>query len=166
MSTDTIAEVSTADKSAALVEYGTFAQTHADKFQAVKDAEAALDAAKAELAPVMDRARELVGILGSDMLGLLPNEPKVAGKRGPRDPSKRAAVLAAMQNRTISEIVAEVGRDDVTNAYVTGIVNSIRTADKDRKAKDKQITVDESEGRGNFKYTFVGEVQAETPSES
>ena len=62
--------------------------------------------------------------------------------------------------------MAEVGRDDVTNAYVTGIVNSIRTADKDRKAKDKQITVDESEGRGNFKYTFVGEVQAETPSES
>ena len=80
MSTDTIAEVSTADKSAALVEYGTFAQTHADKFQAVKDAEAALDAAKAELAPVMDRARELVGILGSDMLGLLPNEPKVAAR--------------------------------------------------------------------------------------
>ena len=157
MSTD-VTPIETVDKSAALMEYAQFKQANAEAFDRVDAARAELAEAEAAVAPLMDRARELVAIVGADMLGLLPaSETKTPGKRGPRDPNKRYSVLKFMSETggTIKEIAAGSGQD---RAYVQGIVNSLQTADKDKKKADKLI--EKSGETGSFSYRYLGEVKA------
>lgn len=123
----------------AFKEYLTIAEERKPLVDEVARIKAELDAAEAKLGDD-SRVRELVEVIGSDPMNLVPKR-RATGKR---DPNRARNVLAAAaQGMTMAELREATGED---TGYITSVLNRDNVKDHVTKEGDP------------FTYTFTGTV--------
>jgi hypothetical protein len=138
------------NRSEALIKYAELANAVEPLQSEIESLMVPVREKQAELAEVMEKVHEYVAMTGVDPFGLVKKAKGTRGPQGPRNPSRRVAVLRQFAEGpvTIRQVADALGEP---TTYVSSVVNFGAKNNPEDWPREK------ADGRA-YAYTFTGEV--------